>query len=171
MPRSRGYRSTSPRRSTPRTTKWWQGGFFNPFALGPGLVSLQDLTEDLPESTPFNIGRVGMTVLRSYITLRLNSTDANLSCEAAFGIAMISGEAMAGGVPPDVLTDIEYPWMAWENRAYLPASDSGQHMSLDIKAKRRFRGPDDTVAFVLENHDANETLEIALAWRILLQRT
>ena len=169
MPRSRGYRSSYPRRAS-RATKWWHGGFFNPFSVGPGLGTIQDLTADLPESTAFNIGRVGMTVLRTYITLRINSTDAIFSCEAAFGLAMVDGDALAAGATPDPFSDEEYPWMAWDNRAYLPASDSGQHMSLDIKAKRRFRGPDDSIAFMLDNHDLAQTCEINLAWRMLLQR-
>ncbi len=170
MPKSRSYPSRRYRRgSTAFNSMFWHGGAQDPFTAGPGTAQNLELTSGLPVGSAFNIGRTGMTILRCFITLRINSQGPG-SVEAAFGFGMVDGDARAAGALPDPHQDPEFPWMYWDNRAFLPPSDSGQHMSLDIKAKRKFRGNDDGLVFVLDNHDAVETCEISMGFRMLIKR-
>ena len=144
------------------------GGIQDPATVAPGVQSLTNLTGTLPDTDEDPIGKQGLIIMRLYATLRINSTDANLFVEAAFGFIMVDGDALAALAVPDPDIDPEADWMYWDNRAFLPASDSQQYMTLDIKARRRFRGNDENALLVIRNHDAAQSLEFALAFRMLL---
>ncbi len=98
----------------------------------------------------------------------MNSTDANLSCEASFGFIMMDEDARSSGAFPDPLNDPEAPWMYWGRRVLLPASDSQQHLELDIKAKRKMYGNDDGMQFIIDNDDPAQSLEWAIGFRLLI---
>ena len=106
--------------------------------------------------------------MRTYVTLRVNSLDANLSAECAFGFIMMDGDQLAAGGFPDPIADIDASWLYWDRRVVLPASDSGQNLHIDMKSRRKFRGNDDNLVFIIENDDAVQSLEWALGARILL---
>jgi len=122
----------------------------------------------LPDVDENAIAKQGLTLLRSFITLRLNSVDALLSAESVFGFIMMDGDAVAAGAFPDPRTDVDAPWLYWDRRVLLPPSDSGQHLRIDIRAKRRFAGNDMNFMFILDNDDAAQSLEFVLAFRLLL---
>ncbi len=161
-------RSQSRSRGAPRRKTAWLGGITNPLTVGPGGQATSQLTTELPTVAEDITARQGLTVLRIFMTLRMNSTDANLSAEATFGLIMMDGDARSAGAFPDPVSDVDAPWMYWERRVLLPPSDSQQHLMLDIKAKRRFRGNDDGVQVIIDNDDPAQSLEFALGVRMLL---
>jgi len=166
MPRRnsrRTFRSRGPRRKTA-----WFGGLTDPATLAPGLQSNVNLTTELPDTTENPIGKQGLTILRMFATLRINSTDANLSVEGSFGFIMVDGDAVAAAAFPDPFSDVEADWTFWDRRVFLPPSDAMQHMSIDSKAKRVFRGNDDNLMLIVQNDDAAQTLEFALGFRLLI---
>ncbi len=99
--------------------------------------------------------------------MRVNSNDAILSCETSFGFIMVDGDAVAALAFPDPLGDPQAPWLYWDTRVVLPASDSQQHLMLDIKAQRKFTGNDDSFIFVIDNSDAVQSLDFPLGIRCL----
>jgi len=101
-------------------------------------------------------------------TLRINSTDATFSAEGAFGLIMVDGDAFAAGGLPDPLLDPDAPWMYWDRRVFLPPSDSQQHLRIDIRARRVWRGNDAELLLIIDNDDATQSLEFAFGFRILL---
>ena len=169
MPK-RSYRSRSSQRSAPRRKTTWIGQTYDPATLAPGGQSFIDCGGDqLEDNTETPIGRAGLTRLRIIATLRINSTDANLSAEMTFGFIMTDGDAFVASALPDPFTDPDAPWMHWDRRTVLPPSDSGQHLALDIRAKRVYRGGNDpTVALILQNDDAAQTIEFSFGFRMLL---
>jgi len=98
----------------------------------------------------------------------MNSTDATFSAEASFGFIMADSDAFLGNAVPDPLGDIDAPWMHWDRRVLLPASDSGQHIHLDIRARRRFHGNDTALLLIVQNDDAVQSFEFALGIRVLV---
>jgi len=81
---------------------------------------------------------------------------------------MVDGDAFASAALPDPLVDPDAPWMYWDRRVLLPASDSKQQISLDVKAQRKFAGNDRELVFVIDNDDATETIEWVIGVRVLL---
>ncbi len=122
----------------------------------------------LPDIVENPIGRQGLTIMRTFVSLRISSIDAEFSAECAFGLIMVDGDAFASSALPDPVLDVTAPWMYWDRRVVLPASDSGQHLALDVKAKRVFKGNDDTPAFIIDNDDAVQSLEFSFSFRMLL---
>ncbi len=57
---------------------------------------------------------------------------------------MIEQDAASAAAYPDPGTDINSPWLWWMRRVLLPASDAGQQINIDVRARRRFRS-----AFIL----------------------
>ncbi len=165
MPRPRARRYTA--RATRRRTAWF-GAIFDPATIGATGQALLQLSAALPDVVANPIGRQGLTLIRTVGTLRANSTDAVLSAEGAFGFIMMDGDAFAAGSAPDPIDDPDAPWLHWDRRAFLPASDAHQHIHLDIKAKRRWRGNDMEFAFVFDNDDAAQSIEFTLGIRMLL---
>ncbi len=99
MPPRRGYRNTS--RRAPRRKTAWVGGLVDPATLGAGGQGITNLFLSLPDKVENPFGRTGLTVMRTYMTLRVNSTDATFSAEGVFGLVMVDGDAFAGGSVPD----------------------------------------------------------------------
>ena len=128
-----------------------------------------NLTSALPDVDENPVGRQGITIVRMFATLRANSTDATLSAEGAFGFIMVDGDAGAALTFPDPRFDVEAPWLYWDRRTFLPASDSGQQLVIDSKAQRRFRGNDDSLRLIFDNDDPAQTIEFVLGWRLLLK--
>ena len=114
------------------------------------------------------IGKRGMTIARTELDVRLNSTSATLSAEGIWGVIMVDGDSVAAGVLPDPILDPEAMWMHWQRRVYLLASDSQQNQHFSIWAMRKFGGNDWNALFILDNDDLMETIEFALGWRILI---
>ncbi len=114
------------------------------------------------------LAKQGLTLLRLFATVRINSQDAALSAEGSFGFIMVDGDAFAVQAVPDPMEDPDAAWLYWEARSYLPASDAMQHRELDIKARRTFRGNDTTLAMILQNDDPAQSLEFFLSFRYLL---
>ncbi len=165
MPRASSRRSS---RSTPRRKVAWMGGTTDPATVTAGAQTAVNLTSTLEDTTENPIGKRGLTIVRTHATLRINSTDASLSAEMSFGLIMMDGDAVAASAYPDPLQDPEASWLHWARRVLLPASDSQQHLELDIKAKRRFRGNDDNLMLILQNDDATQSFEFAFGFRLLL---
>ena len=166
MPRPRYRRSSGPRRSTFWTGMHMGGGS----VLAPGGQSSVELTQDMPVAGTNDVGRKGMTIIRAFIHVRVNSTHASLSVEGSFGLIMVDGDARAGLTLPDPDLDHGAGWLYWARREFLPPSDSGQHFELDIRAKRKFRGNDDGLMFVIDNDDAAQSLEFVVGGRVLIMR-
>jgi len=108
-----------------------------------------------------------LTLLRTYLNLRINSTDATLSTEHSNGLIMADGDSVGIGDVPSPIGDVHAPWLWWERRVALPASDSQQNRLIDVRAKRRFKGNDNALLFVIENDDATQGLEFAIGARML----
>ena len=80
---------------------------------------------------------------------------------------MADGDAVALGEVPLPILDPDAPWLWWERRSALPASDSQQNRLIDVRAKRRLAGNDNALLLIVENDDATETLEFITACRCL----
>ena len=146
----------------------WQGQVFELTSLTAGQQAVINMGSLLPDIVENPIGRQGLTIMRTFVSLRIASTDAEFSAECAFGIIMVDGDAFVSSALPDPVLDVTAPWMYWDRRVCLPSSDSGQHLSLDVKARRVFKGNDDTPAFIIDNDDAVQTLEFSFSFRMLL---
>jgi len=166
MPRRR-YRS-SRNSGTPRMKTAWMGGIQDPFSLAPSGQAFTNLTAMLPDTTEDPIRKQELTLLRVHANLRMNSSDANLSVDASFGLIMVDGDALAAQALPDPDTDPEASWLHWLARSFLPASDAQQQIQLDIKARRRFRGNDANLVAIWDNTDAAQTLDVQFSFRLLL---
>ena len=105
--------------------------------------------------------------MRTYLTLRANSNSSN-SANSAYGLIMADGDAVEANALPDPESNIGAPWLYWDARSLLPASDSQQQQKLDIKARRRFHGNDANLMFIIRNTDTVDPIEFTLAWRLLL---
>jgi len=136
--------------------------------LAAGAQTGIQLSAALPDVATNPLARQGLTIMRILGTLRINSTDANLSAEGSFGFIMMDGDAFSGGTLPDPLLDPDAPWMYWDRRVFLPPSDSQQHLRIDIRARRAWRGNDMELVLILENDDSTQTLEFAFGFRILV---
>jgi len=143
------------------------GGLTDPTNVIAGAQAQVIMTADLLDSTDTPLSRWNLTFLRGFITLRVNSNDALLSAETAFGFISVDGDAAAGGVTPDPALDVDAPWMYWDSRVVLPASDSQQHLMIDIKTKRKMTGNDRQIMFIIDNVDAVQSLDFSLAFRLL----
>ena len=166
-------RRGSPRRSrssraAPRRKTGWMGAVTEPTTVGPGAQSFVNLTSELLDVTQTPLARQALTIMRIVGMLRVNSTDANLSAEAAFGFIMVDGDAGVAAALPDPLLDVDAPWLWWQRRVVLPPSDAGQQINVDSKSRRRFRGNDDSLNFIIDNDDATQSLEFALGLRVLI---
>ena len=147
-----------------RRTAWF-GAVTDPVTIAPGGQGTVDLSSPMGGA----VGeRQGMTIARIRGILRANSTDANLSCESAFGIIMVENDAALAGAFPDPIGDESNPWLWWQRRVLLPPSDAAQHIELDVRAMRRFRAADDTLRFMIDNDDAAQTLEFVIGFRLLV---
>ncbi len=144
------------------------GSFIEPSTVTAGNQSFFSLLTALEDVSTSAIARQGLTILRIFFDLRLNSTSATFSAEGAWGIIRTDGDQLAGLAFPDPLMDIDAPWMIWQRRAYLPASDATQQQHFDIKARRRLQGNDSGLTFVIDNDDASEAIEFTAGWRVLI---
>ena len=163
-----GSRRRSRSSRAPRRPTGWMGAATEPTTVAPGGQSFVNLTGQLLDVEDTPLAKQSLTILRIIGMLRVNSTDANLSAEAAFGFIMVDGDAGAAAVLPDPLLDIDAPWLWWQRRVVLPPSDAGQQIPIDSRAKRRFRGNDDGLNFIIDNDDATQSLEFALGLRVLI---
>jgi len=169
MPRVGSRPSRRSSRGGPARRKTaWMGGITQPSILTPGSQTITNLTSELLDVTNTPIARQGLTLLRMFATLRVNSTDASLSVEFSFGFIMSEGDAVIAGAVPDPELDVDAPWTYWERRVALPPSDSQQHLMIDSKSKRIFRGNDSSLILILANDDAAQSLEFVLGFRLLL---
>ena len=150
----------------PRTV--WHGDFTVPAGLATGTTAFVNLTTLLLDATESPLFKAGLTLLRTYLTLRANSQDASFSADSAYGLIMADGDAIASGALPDPEQDIGAPWLYWDARSLLPAADHTVQQKLDVKAKRRFHGNDANLMFIIRNTDVAQALEFTLAWRLLL---
>jgi len=166
MPRSRSRRRYS---SAPRRKTAWMGGQTDPAVVAAQAQSFVNMTETLEDLTENPIGRQGLTLIRIVGSLRINSTHATNSVEASFGFIMVDGDAESTGSVPDPKTDFSAPWLHWDRRVFLPPSDSGQHIALDIRVARKFTGNNNDLVLVLDNDDATESFEFALGFRCLFK--
>ncbi len=143
------------------------GGVTEPSVVAPAGQSVVNLTSELLDATNTPLARQNLTLLRSFITLRLNSTDATFSAECAFGFVMADGDQVISGGFPDPVLDVDAPWLFWERRVLLPPSDSEQHLRIDIRARRKFAGNDAALMLIIDNDDASQSLEFAMGFRLL----
>ena len=162
-----------PRRAysrKPRAKYAWESSSFDPATLAPGSqVTAQLLSANLGGVA--GILAAAFTVVRIIGSLRVNSDDATLSVEWAAGIAPIMGDAVTANVFPDPhASDDQFPWQWWMSRVSPPAGAGGLsiQVELDIKAQRRMTG-NQRLMFILNNHDAFETLEFSLSTRVLVK--
>ena len=158
--RRRG-RSTSPR--TPRRKLDWITAVVGPQSVAPGQETLSDLTSGFP-ITDFERSR--LTVMRMVGTLRVNSTDANLSVDWAAGFTMMNEDQVNSLVLPDPATD-DVQWLWWDARSSLPASDGSQQLTIDSKSRRRYNTKETRFTFIMQNTDGVQSLEFRLGIRIL----
>ena len=153
---------------TPRLRTVWHGDFTLPTTVNAGNQAFVNLTTLLLDITESPLFKQGLTLLRTFLTLWLNSADATLSADSAHGLIMADGDAIASSALLDPNGNIGAPWLYWDARSLLPASDSGQQQTLDIKSKRRFHGNDANLVWIINNTDGVQALEFALAWRLLI---
>ena len=163
-PRSRsGYR-----RSAPRARTGWVGLLTNPATVSFGASALVNLSTELLDALASPLFRQGLTLLRTFLNLRVNSSDATLSTEYTCGLIMGEGDAVSSTANmPSARDDVDAPWLWWERRVALPASDSQQNRLIDVKAKRRLTGNDNALVFIIQNDDPSEALEFSLGCRCL----
>ena len=167
MTQRRGTRRRS-RARTPRRPTAWHGDLSDPATVAPGGQTAVNLTQTLLDVDESPLFKQTLTLLRAFITLRINSTDANLSAEGSFGFIMEDGDQTSAAGHPDPDLDVDAPWLYWDRRVFLPPSDSGQHLKIDIRARRKFAGNDVNLFFIMDNDDSTQSLEFALGWRLLL---
>jgi len=162
-------RSPTRRSRAPRSRTGWHGLVTDPTSLAAGATTFVNFTTLLLDVATSPLFKQGLTLLRTFLTMRANSTDATLSAESAHGLIMADGDQVATGIFPSLFTDLDAPWLHWERRVLLPASDSEQHLRRDIKAKRRFKGNDEALIFLISNDDAAQALEFSLGVRMLFK--
>jgi len=143
----------------------WFNAITDPATVAAGASAVVDLAVGYRDVAG-GVGRKGCTLTRIIGTVRVNSTDASLSAEGTFGFVKYREDAGLANVPfPS--SDDDAPWLYWKRRVFLPASDSGQHIELDVKSQRKFNESDDNLLFVIQNDDATQSLEFALGLRML----
>ncbi len=168
MPRARSRTRSRPTgRSRARTA--WIVDTTDPSTVVAGTISVVNLMTELLDALESPLWRQGLTLLRTFLDLRVNSTDASLSTEYAGGLIMADGDAVAATVVPTPLIDGDAPWLWWERRVALPASDSQQNRKIDVRAKRRMSGNDNALLYVIHNDDPTQSLEFALGARMLIR--
>ena len=162
MPSGRRY----PRRSSrgPKRQTMWFGAAIDPAFVAPGVNAFTAVLANLAEDNKITLK--GVTILRIIGSLRVNSTDATFSAEYFAGIKTVPEESAT--TLPDPATDLDADWMWWDRQVALPAEGKSNYFSLDIKAKRKFRRPDDKLLFLMSNDDASQSIEYAWGIRILL---
>ena len=151
----------SRRRSSPRAAKRrsvWETSQAAATVVAPGTTASFPFTLDAYQSR--NMMK-GITVVRIVGTIRVNSTDAVLSCDYVMGITVDAFGIVASA------SDASQPWMWWKRSSALPASGVQIFLEIDIKAKRRFREDNDQLRLNVENNDAAQSLEFMPGMRTL----
>ena len=165
MPRPRrGYTRRPKRRYA------WESSTFDPVTMLPGAQVSANLLSTAAVDTPETLLMQGVKIVRMIGSLRVNSIDVSLSVEWAAGITVVGKDADQANAIPDPVTDTAHGWMWWMSRVSPPPGAGGTsiQIDLDIKSQRRLRSQDRPI-FVIDNHDGFETLEFALALRVLVQ--
>ena len=148
----------------------WESSVFDPATVAPGAQTAASLLVGSSTGSITGLIAQGFNVIRILGSLRVNSTDVALSVEWAAGITVVGKDAAAANVNPDPLTDDFHKWMWWMARVSPPPGAGGTsiQIALDVKARRKLTGQDN-LRFIIENHDAFESLEFALSTRVLIQ--
>ena len=139
-----GYRRRG--RSTPKPGAWFNnqsapavvtaGGsaFFDLFPTGPG--NLQSTFE------------AGFTCLRCIAEVDIQAVLSASSSHGAFGIAVVSRDALDSAAIPDAITGLQ-DWY-WHRNFWLRGRDDEMvREKIDLRTARKIRGSERTLAFVL----------------------
>jgi len=164
MPRRRARYSRKPRRMA------WESSVFDPATVAPSAQVTAALLPQPPANTVETLSAQGISIVRIIGSLRVNSTHATLSAEWAAGITLVNSDGFGVNAVPDPVADTQQKWMWWMARVSPPPGAGGTsiQLALDIKARRKYL-PNNVLAFIIENHDATESIEFALSVRVLVQ--
>jgi len=145
------------------------GGVTEKTTVTSGAQSVVNLTADLLDVADTPLARQNLTLVRSYITLQLTGGGAEgVGTEMAYGLIMTDGDALAALSLPDPISDVDAPWLYWDRRQVFPPGGIQQHLELDIKAQRKFRGNDATLVMILDNDDIDE-FQFIMGFRLLFK--
>lgn len=145
------------------------GGVTEPATVLSGAQAFVNMTETLLTVSATPLARQNLTLVRTFVTLQLTGSGSEgVGTEMAYGFIMSDGDALASLSLPDPISDVDAPWLYWERRQVFPPGMHQQHLPLDIKAQRKFRGNDDTLILVLDNDDI-DAFRFTMGFRCLFK--
>ena len=162
--RRRSTRGGRPQRRTPTRTTWDQ--IFQPTSMAAAAaITIIELTSPQISSS---LGQTG-TILRWMGRLMIQSNDVAQLIEMAWGVAVVTADALVAGAVPDPLTDEAQAWYYWDAYEGTIAiigegPRGGLEIKFDIRSKRRLRSGY-RLAFIIEKEASPSPVEVFLASR------
>ena len=171
MPRGRGYPSSRRTRGRRTPTLWWNIQSV-PLAVAIGAQAIFDLLP--PGTIPVGV-QAGVTILRMIGELQLTAQSADQDGFGAFGIALMSRDAVAASAVPDPIADLVdwYYHQNWfNNESRVGDFQEAGRTRFDIRTSRKVRGEDRTLAAVFENNAASaQAVKFSVTTRMLLSKS
>ena len=111
----------------------------------------------------------GFTVVRMFGDLVYRNVTGSQELQIAFGVAVMTVDALVAGAVPDPNTDL-VDWYYHKRLYGFRANIEAVSNPFEIRTARKIRGEDRTLGFVLDNIGAN-TLNFSFNFRLLLMRS
>ena len=142
-----------------------------PLAVAIGGQAIVDL---LPPGSVPPAFLAGLVVLRMIGELQLTAQSADQDGFGAFGVTMVTRDAVAGAAVPDPIIDLVdwYYHQNWfNNESRVGDFQEAGRTRFDIRTARRIRGEDRTLVAVFENNAASaQAVKFSTTVRLLLGR-
>ena len=111
------------------------------------------------------------TVIRAILDVGMQGSSFGLDWFGAFGISVITRDALAAGAVPDPITDfVDWYW----HKSYYDRTDTGagaavSHERVDLRSARQIRGVGRTMAFIFDvNSGSTGDVIFSVSARLLL---
>jgi len=158
----RSFRPRAPR----RVTTWFNTQSV-PAAVAPAGQAIVDL---LSTESPAAL-EPKLTVIRAIVEVGIHGSSSGTSWYGAFGMSVITRDALAAGAVPDPISDfVDWYWHKnYYGRSTVGGGPQIERFPIDLRTARAIRGVGRTLAFILDvNAASGSGVNFSVSARLLL---